>query len=111
MARWSPTMTRVDCLKAANEMLKQLPKGWKPEVWENCGWHYAVQREASYGESHRIHGYAEKHYWADLRIGGTQFEASGTTPVIAVENALKKAQVIADDLGQTKHKLGIGVTS
>ena len=36
-------MTQNTAIKRANSLIKKLGQGWTARVWENLGWHYAVE--------------------------------------------------------------------
>ena len=36
-------MTKEQALRTAQKLVKELGPGWKPWVWENCGWHFEAR--------------------------------------------------------------------
>jgi len=76
-----------DCLKKdydlavarADKAVKELGPGWKPVVWENCGWRARVEKGKC-----SIYLFSGKltRCWAATEVGpdGQQFECADTTP-------------------------------
>jgi hypothetical protein len=83
--------------RRATDLCKALGPGWKPDVWENLGWHYAAYfgKAIDFGrgliEIHAHHDYAGKEVsYSALLQTSPQIGAEGRTPA-AVVKALKKA--------------------
>lgn len=67
---------------AANALVAQLGHGWEPEVWENLGWHYAVQRGVV-----RVHAYEGKYEVVVNVEGEAATHTEDADPRKAVEDA------------------------
>ncbi len=73
-------------VKLANALCKRLGDGWKPRVWENCGWHLSVEKGKL-----ELHRNSARRYWANFGATARQFEDHGDTPEAAIESVLKMA--------------------
>ncbi|HEY4530112.1 MAG TPA: hypothetical protein VIG97_07265, partial [Luteimonas sp.] len=86
----------------AAALAAKLGPAWKPKVWENLGWHYAVQL----GEGLAFHedgcitvnprGAGD--FWVSANLGGRQFLAEGADPAAAVAEALGRARAAAQSM-------------
>jgi hypothetical protein len=90
--------------KAAEALVKSLGKGWEPRVWENLGWHYAVDKQ--FTSIHPPHPSGGK-YTAYLNAK-KQFIHSAKTPVAAYKGALKKARDFLAELTENIKEQGNG---
>lgn len=102
--------------RRAAALVKSLGPGWKPEVWENLGWHFAAINGAmrvSGGE--KISPRSRKLSWTAVWNNpegtggyfGLSYMASDYTPRGAVTMVLGKMRVTRDTLHTVilKHKL------
>lgn len=80
----------LDAVAKADSLVKRLPKGWKPVVTENLGWHFRVEKDGS-----AIHYFGARKYWASLVFAGHQFHEMGGTPKAALKAALDAAKAFA----------------
>ena len=83
--------------KRAAQMIRALGKGWRAEVFENCGWHAAVRSDAGHvtvydGFPHRVAYSAFISY--EPNDSGGRYVGHGATPQAAVDEA--RALFVAD---------------
>lgn len=77
--------------KEAKALAKQLGKGWKPCVWENMGWHWAVVNESKSMKLYKDLDYVGYSAWLEpeKHLGiGFQWIRNGKTPEQAVLNVI-----------------------
>ncbi len=76
-------------VEAARSLAKQLGPAWKPDVWENGGFHYSVK----FGGL-KIHpsGKIFTAYVGDENQPGGYWVGDGKTPKLAIEDALLSAK-------------------
>lgn len=63
--------TRAAYNKAVDEaeaLAKKMGKGWRPEVWENLGWHWAIVKGTEQVYVKIYAGRPNKGYWVDSRL-------------------------------------------
>lgn len=77
--------------KQARAAAQQLGEGWKPQVWENMGWHWSLRHEQTGVEIHPVSGRRViKRFWATTQHEETpQYTAEGAS-LRATLNELKK---------------------
>lgn len=90
--------------RSAQALAERLGPKWKPRVWENLGWHFSAASDV--GEVHD-HGsnLGARRFWADLKADGSQFEAEGSTPEVAIENAIRPARELMKAIEALQGKL------
>lgn len=94
-----------ECRAHARELCARLGKGWKPDVWENVGWHYAARR----GVVH-IHGYHPtlgKPYYSLFFDSMPQlFVGQGKNPVYLLRQAITS---VTTQIAQFQRQVGFVV--
>jgi hypothetical protein len=86
--------------KGAKKLAAKLGKGWKPRVWENMGWFYEVQKNnvvVSLGGSLPP---GRARYYARFNNPVHQTMSQGSTPQDAVDDALRKAWIMRQELAE-----------
>lgn len=85
--------------KRSKSLCQKLGKGWKPEVWENTGWHWCV---VSPCQRFRVHNYGPRDYGAFLcdkgEVGGRYFSRAETAKK-AIAAVVKQAQADLERIG------------
>ena len=92
----------INALVLAN----RLGKGWKPDVWENLGWHYAARRGGVRVIPH-MYG-PDRRYTAFLnykKSPGGRWVATAATPETAVAEALAMARHERDEIAKAVRKV------
>lgn len=80
---------------AAQKLAERLGKGWKPNVWENCGWHYSVISSCG---KWKVHPHTYKGvtdytvFLGDAGRPGGVWAESATTPEAAIKKTRATAQ-------------------
>lgn len=110
----------VDCtledytaaLRNGAKLARALGPGWKPRVWENCGWHFEAIHATGFvvHASVGVHGPAS--YWADMIVDGRQYHSSSypsaATAVQVVVGAMRahlaRVSDIVDRIGNPKRR-------
>lgn len=81
---------------AAKKLAERLGKGWKPRVWENLGWHYAVISPCGRWKIHphvyqgKAEGYTA--FLGESTSPGGIWAEHGDTPEEAIAKTRKVAQ-------------------
>lgn len=97
-------MTKTQAFKEGKKLLKQmngLGGNWKLHVWENLGWHYALENKRTKGKSITL--YADTYYdkvtysvlMGDMRHAGVSIWSDSRhskDPMKAVKQAIKTAE-------------------
>ena len=86
--------------RKAKAMAAKLGAKWKPRVWENLGWHYAIRATFRDGSTAEVYPGERKgsQPWCSLHVAGKrgrQFHAHGRTPgaaLMAVVAQLEQAR-------------------
>lgn len=86
----------------ALELTRRLGKGWKPDVWENLGWHYATRRA---GVRVIPHYGAFTAYLNYKKSPGGRWVATASTPDGAIAKALALARKERDDIAKAVRKV------
>lgn len=81
--------------KEAGALAKRLGPGWKPEVWENLGWHWGAIKGGAkvYPNERRGHKVSGYHVYLETT---PQIVIAGCNPVKLVANAIEEARQIAE---------------
>lgn len=74
-------MYKLDAAKLA----RGLGRGWKPNVWENLGWHWEAVNAAGVGL--RVRQFSRRNFWCTTE-SGAQYHAVATTARSAVDKVL-----------------------
>lgn len=89
----------------ADSLAKRLGGGWRPYVWESCGWHYVVKcgicdiSPVLGGKQNCLSGdWDVVGYRAWIQTKPQFISESGKTPEEAFRNALDKIQAVFDQL-------------
>lgn len=92
--------------RMARALAKRLGPGWKPEVWENMGWHWkAAGPGGALVYDQGIYG-GGPHYWCSIPPGVVQFQGVGKTPEAAFRRARKAVERAAKALAGLSAVLG-----
>ena len=81
---------------AARRLACQMGNGWKPDVWENLGWHFSVIAGTSC-----VRRDSAFNYRAEVNVGG-QFFGTGKEPRTAFLAALKAADIAMEEWRQQR---------
>lgn len=73
-------------VKKSAALARHLGEGWAPRVWENMGWHWAVQKGVL-----SVHQRKDECFVVYMN-GAQQFIAEGTSALGAVRTVIKMAQ-------------------
>ncbi len=82
-------------IRSSHALAKRMGKGWKPNVWENLGWHYAVVSPCRRLKVHPC-GRSFTAYLGEPDCPGGRWAEHGSTPKAAVRNVLRVARREAD---------------
>lgn len=77
----------------AAELVAELGDGWRPRVWENCGWNFSAKK----GSATVAYSEADGHFSASIDAGvfdqrHEQFFANGSSPRAAMEAVLAEVE-------------------
>jgi len=75
----------------ADYLAKSLGKDWKPEVWENLGWHYQAVRSFVHVVPHKRDRHDGSRFTCYFNAA-KQFVERGETPKLAFKRALEAAR-------------------
>ena len=81
-----------EAVRKARELAQRLGDGWEPEVWENLGWFYKVEKGLAAIHPSRTGGYTV--YFNSQH----QVVANADTPEQALSAALRRAKAVAHAL-------------
>lgn len=91
--------------KGALKLARRLGKGWKPDVWENLGWHYAARRGGVRVHPHPTGPPGFTAYLNYQKSPGGRWVASASTPQKAIAKALAIARMERDEIAKAVRKI------
>lgn len=109
-----PVPARISCsseaeaTKKAKELAQYMGRGWKPEVWENMGWHY----KAVYAGTIHVYTSCHKGYHCVIGVGGMLAMLAPDSEVThhkdpkkAVEKTVREYKAKFDEFRYGQHRL------
>lgn len=92
--------------KRAAALVQRMGKGWKPDVWENLGWHYAVISPCGRIKLHVSHYplpplVTYTAFLGEKDSGGGTWVAHSEIPKAAVQAVIAKAKASLARMGAT----------
>lgn len=84
--------------RSAAELAKKLGPEWKPEVWENLGWFWAVQSVDGHIRVRREKGERGYEAWVSLEpgTGFVDWSGNGDTALLAISAAIGNLRAHVD---------------
>jgi hypothetical protein len=84
--------------RRATELAKRMGEGWKPRVWENLGWHYAVISPCGRLKIHPSIGDRYLAFLGEADSYGGRWAEHGDTPEEAARSAIAHAKLEAANI-------------
>lgn len=82
--------------KQADNLARKLGAGWVPKVWENLGWHWAIERGGLKLHPGLAGGYTA--FLGEANSVGGRWAEHGRTPQEAIRNVIGRAKLELADV-------------